>query len=140
MTYVAIVPDRVLAGSISYRAIAGAHQSTGKTAGEALDALTAQLPPDESGTLIIVRSLRPDGLFTAAQQQRLHELMTRWRAARDSGAALPEGEQAELDGLVETELQAASTEAPRRPFWPAAGDAGAVGFPPHGLTRGKATQ
>jgi hypothetical protein len=52
--------------------------------------------------------MRPDALFTAEQQQRLAELLARWRAAHDAGASLPPQEQAELDALVEAELRAAT--------------------------------
>jgi hypothetical protein len=77
----------------------------------ALDALTAQLGDDETGMVVILQSLRPDGFFTAAQQHRLEELMTRWRTARDSGDGLAEQEQAELQSLVEAELDAARRRA-----------------------------
>jgi hypothetical protein len=51
--------------------------------------------------------MQPDKLFSAEQQQRLAELMTNWRIARDAGTSLPPEEQAELDALVEVELRAA---------------------------------
>ena len=51
--------------------------------------------------------MRPDELFTAAQQERMAELLARWRAARDAGTPLPPEEQAELDALVEAERRAA---------------------------------
>jgi hypothetical protein len=111
MTKVSILPEPRDTGDITYRAIAGERQSVGKTAGEALDALTAMLPEDETGTLVVVQHLRPDRLFTAEQQERLKELMARWRAARDAGAALPPDEQAELDALVDAELRAATARA-----------------------------
>ncbi len=57
---------------------AGNKQSVGKTAGEALDALTAQLDNSETGTLIIIQNLRPDQFFSTEQQQRLAELMKLW--------------------------------------------------------------
>jgi hypothetical protein len=44
MTKVSILPEPRDTGDITYRAIAGERQSVGKTAGEALDALTAMLP------------------------------------------------------------------------------------------------
>jgi hypothetical protein len=91
--------------------VAGNRQSTGKTVGEALDALTAQLDPEESGTMFIVQNLRPDRFFTAVQQQRLASLMSRWRDARDAGTVLSTEEQAELEALVEAELQAATKRA-----------------------------
>ena len=89
MTKVAILPVTTGQGAISYRAVAGSKQSVGATAGAALDALTAQLSADETSTLVIMQSLRPDQFFTAAQQQRLDHLMTRWRNARDQGTSLP---------------------------------------------------
>lgn len=111
MTRVAILPVPSEKGDLFYRAVAGEKQSNGKTAGEALDALTAQLSEDEAGTLVIVQSRRPDRFFSAAQQQRLAELMARWRAARDRGETLPADEQSELEALVEAELHAAAHRA-----------------------------
>ena len=111
MTKVAILPIPTEQGALSYRAIAGEKHAQGKTAGEALDALTAQLSADEASTLIIVQHLRPDRFFTAAQQQRLDALMARWRTARDQGATLPADEQTELEALVEAELQASAARA-----------------------------
>ena len=111
MTKVAILPIPAEQGTCSYRAIAGDRHAQGKTAGEALDALTAQLSAEEASTLIIVQSLRPDRFFTAAQQQRLEALMARWRSARDQGASLSADEQAELQALIEAELQAATGRA-----------------------------
>jgi len=107
MTTIAILPENPDSPTSGYRAVAGDKQSVGKTAGQALDALTAQLNEAESGTLVVVQNLRPDGFFTAAQQQRLEDLMTRWRAARDSNAPFPAADQAELEALVAAELAAA---------------------------------
>jgi len=81
MTKVAIVPISTAHGEFSYCAIAGAKHAQGKTAGEALDALTAQFSPDETSTLLIVQSLRLDPFFTAEQQQRLTTLMAHWQTA-----------------------------------------------------------
>lgn len=111
MTIVAIMPENRGAEGTTYRALAGSRQAVGKTAGEALDALTAQLSEDEAGTLVVVQNLRPDRFFTAKQRERLAELMARWRAARDTGDLLPPDEQRELDQLVETELRAAAQRA-----------------------------
>ncbi len=58
-----------------------------------------------------MQHLRPDRFFTAEQQERLKELMARWRAARDAGMSLPSDEQAELDALVDAELHAATERA-----------------------------
>ena len=106
MTRVAILPVSAEAGVVSYCAVAGGKHSQGRTAGEALDALAAQLPQDESGTLIIVQNLRPDRFFNAFQQQRLAELMGRWHQARDREESLSNEEQRELQALVEVELRA----------------------------------
>ena len=96
-------------GERLYRAVAGDKQSTGKTAGEALDALTAQLEGDEFSTLLIIQSFHPDCFFSSQQQQRLSELMNLWRTARDEGQTIPPEQQAEVDSLVEAELKAATT-------------------------------
>lgn len=108
MTRVAIVPEGAEGGDRAYRAIAGDKQSVGKTAGEALDALVVQLPSDEAGTLVVVQSLKPDRYFTAEQRQRLGDLMKRWREARDAGQTLPAADQAELQTLVDAELDASA--------------------------------
>jgi hypothetical protein len=102
MTTVAILPVSDANGERIYRAVAGDKQSTGKTAGEALDALTALLEGDEFSTLLIIQSFHPDWFFSAFQQQRLSELMNLWRTARDEGQTLPPEQQAELDtGLTQ---------------------------------------
>jgi|SRR5437667_6661465 len=111
MTKIAILPEPSVGGSTVYRAVAGARQAVAKTVGGALDALTAQLPPEESGTLVVVQNHRADQFFTAQQQQRLEELMARWRAARDSGNSLSPSEQAELKALVDAEVQASGKRA-----------------------------
>jgi 5-methylcytosine-specific restriction endonuclease McrA len=109
MTRVAILPVPGGDGGISYTAVAGSKRWSGKTAGEALDALTAQLSGEENDTLIIVQSRQPDAYFNAAQQLRLAELTTKWRTARDQGQALPPDEQSELDALVDAELRVRRT-------------------------------
>jgi hypothetical protein len=55
--------------------------------------------------------MQPDAPFTEAQQQRLAELMARWRAARDAGTALPLQDQADLAALVEAEPRAAAARS-----------------------------
>src|SRR5438093_1508772 len=111
MTKVAILPEPSVEGETMYRAVSGARQAVAKTVGAALDALTAQLPPEESGTLVVVQNHRPDRFFTAQHQERLEELMGRWRAARDSGNSLSSSEQAELEALVDAEVQASGERA-----------------------------
>jgi len=111
MTKVAIMPETTDQGEVAYRAIAGGCHALAKTIGAALDAVTAQLPADETGTMVIVQNHRPDLFFTARQQQRLGELMNRWRAARDTGTTLPLPEQAELETLADAEVRAAGERA-----------------------------
>jgi hypothetical protein len=111
MTTITILPDTPGSPDTKFRAITDNKQSTGRTAGEALDALTAQLDLARAGTLIIVQHSRPDEFFTADQQKRLAELMDRWRAARDAQTTLSGQDQAELDSLVEAELRAATARA-----------------------------
>jgi hypothetical protein len=111
MTTIAILPENPGTRGTHYRAIAGEKQSVGRTAGEALDALTQQLDESQASTLVVVQQLRPDQFFTAQQQARLQELMERWRRARDAKACLLPEEQAELDSLVEQELRASANRA-----------------------------
>jgi hypothetical protein len=86
-------------------------RSQGATAGQALDALTAQMSEQETGTLVIVQSGRPDRFFGVAQQRRLAELMTQWRELQEQGNDLPTADKAELEALIEAELRAAGARA-----------------------------
>ena len=58
--------------------------------------------------------MRPDAFFTAAQQERLAELMQRWRRARDTNTVLPKEAQDELHSLVAAELEGATRRAESR--------------------------
>ena len=97
MTTITILPEEK-----KYRAVAGKKQSVGRTAGAALDALTAQLDEEESGTLLIVQSQRPDKFFSLEQKKRLVELMGKHRLQ-----TLSREEKTELENLVEAELNGA---------------------------------
>jgi hypothetical protein len=108
MTTVAILPISSANGEKVYRAISGDKQSVGKTAGQALDGLTAQLGEIEFSALLVIQSFSPDQFFSAEQQKRLSELMSLWHTAQAQGQALPPAQQAELDALVEAELRAAT--------------------------------
>jgi hypothetical protein len=55
--------------------------------------------------------MRPDEFFTLAQQQRLAELIARWREGRDQHNDLTSDEQSELDALIAEELEAARRRA-----------------------------
>ncbi|MBI2946837.1 MAG: hypothetical protein HYY23_04270 [Verrucomicrobia bacterium] len=111
MTKVAILSEPTETGAVAYRAIAGARQSVGRSAGEALDTLTGALPPEEAGTLVVVQHFLPDRFFPIEQLARLRQLMAEWRVARDRGVSLSAAEQSELDALIEAEVRAASERA-----------------------------
>ncbi len=101
MTTITILPEEK-----SYRAVAGKKQSIGRTAGAALDALTAQLDEEESGTLLVIQSQRSDRFFSSIQKKRLVELMEK----RQSQILTTE-EKTELEDLVEAELNGARQRA-----------------------------
>jgi hypothetical protein len=61
---------------------------------------------DSGETLVILQRFRPDDLFTAVQQQRLRELMDQFQATIAQDTQLAPTLQAELDTLVEAELEA----------------------------------
>jgi hypothetical protein len=112
MTTVAVVPAINALSETTYHAIAGNKQASGKTMGEALDALTLQLEDDDNAaTLVVVQKQRPDRFFTAEQQQRREELMTQWRVARDANQEISAEAQAELEQLVLAEVRAAGQRA-----------------------------
>lgn len=97
------------AGETRFRAAAGDRQAVGRTMGEALDTLTAELGEGETAdTYIVLRQgFHPDPFFTQPQRQRLQDLMEQWRQARDAGQTLSPEEQNELEILVNAELEAA---------------------------------
>jgi hypothetical protein len=111
VTKVALFEENSGSDPISFRAVTAGNQAMGRTAGEALDALTTQLSDAEADTLIIVRTLRPDLFFTSAHRQRLEQLMARWRTARTAGESLAAEEQAELSSLIDAEVHAATERA-----------------------------
>lgn len=69
MTTITILPDNPGAADAGFRAVAGKLQSVGATAGQALDALAAQLDKSEAGTLVVVLQLQPDPFFTVEQRR-----------------------------------------------------------------------
>lgn len=102
MTMIAILPEK----NNSFRAVAGKRESSGRTAGEALDALTAQFSDDGGNLFVIVQKYQADEFFDEIQQRRLTELMRR----KAENKLMPD-EEAELERLVETELRAAAVRA-----------------------------
>jgi hypothetical protein len=101
MTIITILPEEE-----NFRAVAGKKESLGRTAGEALDALAAQLDEEETGTLAIIQNRRSDKFFDASQQNRLTALME----IRRTGTLSAE-EETELENLVEAELSGARRRA-----------------------------
>ncbi len=63
---------------------------------------------------MIVPEPRPDRFFPPDKVWRLSELMTLWRAARDAGTTLSPHDQAQLQTLVDEELQATVLRAEER--------------------------
>lgn len=108
MTTITIVPESNSPENPSFLAISGTLSSTGKTAGEALDALSVQLQDESGDTLVILHRGCPDEFFSAEKRSRLDALMGKWRTARDSGATLSPEEIAELESLVQAELRASA--------------------------------
>jgi hypothetical protein len=111
MNTIAILPESGEENAASFRAISTNHKATGRTPGEALDALTSQLGAEKTGAAVILQPFLPDRHFPAEQRERLSALMARWRDARDAGRTLPAAEQAELETLVEAELQGSAERA-----------------------------
>jgi len=110
MTPVIISPETTDADPIRYLAVArhGAISSHGKTAGEALDALTAQLPEAERDFVFVVQQqTRPDAFFGEAEISRLRDLMARANA----GETLTEAQTAERFALIESEIRASAKRA-----------------------------
>lgn len=106
MTSVSIQLEQQTARKLRYRAVAGDRQSTGRTAGEALDALNAQAGGKSTSALIVVQQMVTDPFFSEVQYLRMEELLAR----RESLSA---AEQTELELLAREELMASGkrTEA-----------------------------
>lgn len=111
MTRISILPFPTPSGAVEYTAVAGDKRSQGQTAGQALDALRAQLPQDESSAIVIVQEGRPDQFFSAEQIQRLRQLTDLQRATLERGDQLPDAEQVELESLIAAELRASGARA-----------------------------
>jgi hypothetical protein len=111
VTNVALFQQETESAGWAFRAVAGGRTSMGRTAGEALDTLTAQFSDQDAETLVIIRNLRPDGYFTALERQRLEQLMAQWNDARAAGTTLLAADQTELEELIDAEIQAATARA-----------------------------
>jgi hypothetical protein len=99
MTTISIHKENKVSGDIRFRAVAGNHQSIGRTMGEALDALTAGWGDDIQEAAVLIQRFQPDSYFTESQFNRMQELLAR-------RAALTTDERAELEALIDAELDA----------------------------------
>lgn len=106
MTAVAIRPEEKETGERRFRAIAGDRQSVGRTMGEALDALAAEWGDSIQETVVLIQRFQPDQYFTQAQYDRMQTLLAR-------RTALTPEERAELEALVDAELDATVTRTAR---------------------------
>lgn len=97
MTTITILPEEK-----NFRAVAGKKEFVGRTIGEAIDGLDAQLNEDESGTLLVIQKQRADKFFGESEQKRLVELMS-----KKENKTLSVKEISELEKLVEAELNGA---------------------------------
>jgi len=68
VTTIVIVPETASPLPQRFRAVAGDLQSFGATAGQALDALTAQLSGSPETLLVVVQPMQPDAWFSAEQR------------------------------------------------------------------------
>ena len=93
-----------------FEAAQGELSAKGRTAGEALDALTALLGTPTTH-VVIVQAQRPDRFFGAAEQTRLKTLMQRFQNAQEGEASLSDAEREELEALIDAELEAAEARA-----------------------------
>ncbi len=110
MPTISVLPDDPTTPT-HFRAMSGGKQFVAPTVGDAVGGLSAELGPPTETTLVVVQPMTPDRLFTAAQQQRLADLMAAWRTARDAGGTLPPADQHEFETLVRAEVVAATERA-----------------------------
>ena len=108
MATITIMSESRADGPAIFRAEGNGHATCGETAGQALDALAAELDGFAETTLVLVHANRPDRHFGEAARRRLGELMARWRGVRDGGMLLPAADQVELEALVDAETAAAA--------------------------------
>ena len=108
MGAITILPTRY--PEASFEAAQGELSAKGRTAGEALDALTALLGTSATH-VVIVQSQRPDRFFGAAERARLQILMQRFQATQAPGTSLNGAEREELESLINAELEASAAHA-----------------------------
>ncbi|HXD34081.1 MAG TPA: hypothetical protein VN643_23385 [Pyrinomonadaceae bacterium] len=107
MNTITILPNEDEGKLDSFSAMTLDYKAVGRTAGEALDALTSKTHTKISEP-IIIQQFQPDRFFSEAQRGRLTELMSQWRQARDADTELSPVEMAELERLVDEEMLGAA--------------------------------
>jgi hypothetical protein len=104
MSSISIFEETTEANRPRFRALSGTRESVGRTAGEALDALNAELGDSEHASLIVVQQIGGDSFFSDAQFERLQDLLSR----RDS---LSQNELREMEMLAKAETLASAKRA-----------------------------
>jgi hypothetical protein len=94
-----------------YRATGSGHESLGRAAGAALDALAERIGQTPPGPLVVLNRSLPDRFFGAEQGERLRELVALDQEARAGGRPMSSDEQAELRRLIDAELEASAAWA-----------------------------
>jgi hypothetical protein len=107
MTSIAIRTDQQEPSERRFRAIAGDRQCTGKTMGEALDALTAEWGDSNQETIVLIHRFRPDQYFTQTQYDRMQVLLAR-------RSTLTPEERTELEALIDAEVDATISRTERQ--------------------------
>jgi hypothetical protein len=107
MDTITILPNENDGKAISFSAMTSDHEAVGRTAGEALDALTSKTH-SEICEPIIIQQFQADRYFSEAQRQRLTELMSHWHQARDANAELSPDLRGELERLLDEEMLGAT--------------------------------
>lgn len=97
--------------STKFRAVIGEKEFFGKTAGEALDALALDVEGEKSETIYFLQRCQPDEFFNAQQLQRLSHLMEKLHEAEAESKQLSADERAELEQLIDEELDASGKRA-----------------------------
>jgi hypothetical protein len=116
MTTALLLPETSTSGETVFWAVVGNRQFSGRTPGEALDALLQQIPREEQ-TSILLRQFGPDEFFGEEKRSRLQFLMAKWRVHRDSGnktetiESWRDAETEELQALTVEEMLASARRA-----------------------------
>lgn len=118
MPAVEICPNLADRSAHQFLARSGEHRAVGDTAGQALDALNAMLPPKPSANgptwVVIEQPYQPDPFFSEDQIQRLQYLQSESRRAIASGGSLSEESRNELLALIDAELVGSSRRVAER--------------------------